>query len=433
MKILKLIILILLSLTTHAQWTSYNLPQDFPVYNEFSDLLHSSRSVVWARYSKASTPTYKSLNGGASFHIINNLSLARILPSSDSIVYALDWYSNLVKSNDGGYNFNLKKIVNLSGDTGFKKSPILDFHFYNDSIGWVIGDDTTNGCKEIWRTANGGLSWSRILCSDILLPNVSISAYYDYKKSEAGSKLFMVCSGYQKRPKFIVVDDFGKKWSHWDSTNGVVSFTNKFVFLDSLTGVVRLSNQDLNFASTADGGFSWKYHNVKNYAAGKILYSKPTSNKRGFLISGGIHGAFISYDTAKTWIMIDDYWHSNISFYDAETGISMTQPTPQRNGAIHVFNGYLPDPVGLKENHQQSLNLKVFPNPAQQVIYVRASNVFGVSQISIFDVTGKEVQNQTSSQLQTEIPITHLNTGMYFLRMVSENGEISFGKFYVQN
>lgn len=434
MKKALLIILLSFQFIAHAQWTSYNLPQDFPVYYEFTDLIYSSKNTVWARYRTSSSPTYKSINGGVNFNVVNNFSFRQFRPLNDTIVFALNWYGEFVRSNDGGVLFSKYPIVNALGDTGFKTQPISDLYFYNDSVGWVLGDDTTSGCKEIWRTENGGILWQRLPCAQINIQNTPLGPNNFYKKSSAQNKLFLLNAKLKgENATLITVENLGKKWIQNKIMSNNKSAMITFLFIDSLRGFISLSNLDTNFIKTHDGGLSWMVTKNTPNLASRLCNAVKTHNKPGYIVASNINGAFISYDTAKTWIMIDDYWHSNISFYDAETGISMTQPTPQRNGAIHVFNGYLPDPVGLKENHQQSLNLKVFPNPAQHVIYVRASNVFGVSQISIYDVTGKEVHNQTSSQLQTEIPITHLNTGMYFLRMVSENGEISFGKFYVQN
>jgi hypothetical protein len=43
MKKALLIILLSFQFIAHAQWTSYNLPQDFPVYYEFTDLIYSSK------------------------------------------------------------------------------------------------------------------------------------------------------------------------------------------------------------------------------------------------------------------------------------------------------------------------------------------------------------------------------------------------------
>lgn len=434
MKKALLIILLSFQFIAHAQWTSYNLPQGFPVYHIFNNLIYSSNNTVWANYASGNVPTYRSVDGGASFKIVKNIAYDLFQPINDTLVYAISYQGSLLKSKNAFNTFDTITILGLHGDTGFKEKPILDMYFYNDSVGWVLGDDTTSGCKEIWRTENGGILWQRLPCAQINIQNTPLGPNNFYKKSSAQNKLFLLNTKLRlDKSKLIVVEDDGKTWIQRAVIPGLNLFVGSFVFIDSLHGIVGVHLKDTTFAMTHDGGLTWTFNQVSGFVGGKIAFVKGTSQKRSFLISAGSSGAFISYDTAKTWIMIDDYWHSNISFYDAETGISMTQPTPQRNGAIHVFNGYLPDPVGLKENHQQSLNLKVFPNPAQHVIYVRASNVFGVSQISIYDVTGKKVHNQTSSQLQTEIPITHLNTGMYFLRMVSENGEISFGKFYVQN
>ncbi len=71
-----------------------------------------------------------------------------------------------------------------------------------------------------------------------------------------------------------------------------------------------------------------------------------------------------------------------------------------------------------------AVNLKIFPNPSQDVLYI---NGIDVKKLSVTDVNGKTIleQKKTSNQIR----IKELTTGIYFLKIVSKNNTIITKKF----
>ena len=221
-----------------AQWNNYNLPFSFPLNYTLNQIVYSSPQTVWARYATFVSPTYKSLNGGASFDTVNNYGLSNFLPINDTISYALNYYGKLLRSDNGATTFIEIPIKDLNGDSArLTKGKLLDMYFYNDSVGWVMGDDTLNGCKEIWTTSNGGLYWSRVPCPNIDVGNASFKTTYRYEKSVASGIVYIKDSRFADNRTFIRVSDFGNKWQTIRSNIDMRLFHLGFLFVDSMIGM----------------------------------------------------------------------------------------------------------------------------------------------------------------------------------------------------
>ncbi|MFT7155676.1 MAG: hypothetical protein ACI8Q1_000678 [Parvicella sp.] len=70
--------------------------------------------------------------------------------------------------------------------------------------------------------------------------------------------------------------------------------------------------------------------------------------------------------------------------------------------------------------NEKSKNLfKLYPNPANEIIYIESELI--TNQIAIYDLTGKLFEsNQNLSE--NEIDISHLNSGVYLLEVIFNNG-----------
>jgi len=82
------------------------------------------------------------------------------------------------------------------------------------------------------------------------------------------------------------------------------------------------------------------------------------------------------------------------------------------------------DAVGITENNN-NLSLDIFPNPAQDYLYINGSIRSGVAQIS--DISGRIVSALTVSS-PAKINIENLDNGIYFI-IVTENDKNYIGKF----
>ena len=75
------------------------------------------------------------------------------------------------------------------------------------------------------------------------------------------------------------------------------------------------------------------------------------------------------------------------------------------------------DDWGVSEN--ENLNVKVFPNPAEGFVNVAAE---GLQNITLIDMMGRIVKEQSASQSATVVDLSNLPTGLYFLRVTTDKG-----------
>ena len=74
------------------------------------------------------------------------------------------------------------------------------------------------------------------------------------------------------------------------------------------------------------------------------------------------------------------------------------------------------------------LVISIFPNPASETIHVSLPNTHYPLRITITDISGRVILQTT----QTEISVSHLAKGLYFVRMELSGGESVVRKIVVQ-
>ena len=66
--------------------------------------------------------------------------------------------------------------------------------------------------------------------------------------------------------------------------------------------------------------------------------------------------------------------------------------------------------------------IKIYPNPVSDVLYIQNENV-AISRMELYDVQGKQLFSMVDNLNQ--INVEYLNNGIYFLKIVSDNGTIT--------
>jgi len=81
--------------------------------------------------------------------------------------------------------------------------------------------------------------------------------------------------------------------------------------------------------------------------------------------------------------------------------------------------------VGINEVSNAQQNIKVYPNPSTNELYITQSAI-SIQQlaVSMFDVTGKCVLKEAISSQQSAISVEELSQGMYFVRITDANGAV---------
>ena len=86
-------------------------------------------------------------------------------------------------------------------------------------------------------------------------------------------------------------------------------------------------------------------------------------------------------------------------------------------GGVAFFNSVDVNGVGIKETTASDY-INTYPNPAQDVIVIEINNGHTIQehQFTLIDVLGKEIYRTTTFNKKTELSLSHLENGIYFLQ-----------------
>ena len=77
----------------------------------------------------------------------------------------------------------------------------------------------------------------------------------------------------------------------------------------------------------------------------------------------------------------------------------------------------------LSNTNFEKVELNIYPNPTSNLLHIEASQT-DISRVEIFDVQGKRVMQVSPANL-SEIDVSQLTNGMYFLKLSTSNGELT--------
>jgi hypothetical protein len=95
------------------------------------------------------------------------------------------------------------------------------------------------------------------------------------------------------------------------------------------------------------------------------------------------------------------------------------------DGGLIIFSEDPPpfQPTGIAENFMDNLSFDVFPNPANQHIYIHLEETHHDRLVQLFNLLGKEIFSKHCSQQEAEIDTHFLNSGLYLLKVSSGDKE----------
>ena len=310
----------------------------------------------------------------------------------------------------------------------------LDFVcFLTSSVGITVGDPV-GGEFEIYRTTDGGASWSALAGS--VIPN-PLSGEYGVSQSFAklGTNLIWFGTGKNRIYRSI---DAGQTWSvsaPLTSTMGAAVQITDIAFRDANNGLLKAyfgtaQYSGLTLWKTSNGGATWTQvptldPNFGRYALcavpGTSIYAscEPTPNK------------IISYsaDDGQTWT---SWGGSGIEYFDVAFADnlngwagSVSSSTNAAQGGIYKYNG---QPVNLVEPPLNS-DFSIFPNPNNGKFQIRLGHLNAQVNVTISDIFGKKIFNEAyemSFKDAIEVKASMLERGIYFLTV--QHQETTFTK-----
>jgi len=130
--------------------------------------------------------------------------------------------------------------------------------------------------------------------------------------------------------------------------------------------------------------------------------------------------------SACLWQALPQYSSIEIMQFIREYGDRANNPNNRTGyGIPNFYQCYLDHYNGVRENEKPEINL--FPNPTAGELRVKSFDI-RVFDVEVFDVLGikqKAEGRKQKAEEEVEIDISHLQTGIYFLRIQTGNGFIT--------
>lgn len=74
--------------------------------------------------------------------------------------------------------------------------------------------------------------------------------------------------------------------------------------------------------------------------------------------------------------------------------------------------------------------INIFPNPASDFIYLRASDK-KIIQIEFYNITGEKIKSQKINSVDEKISVNELSAGIYFIKFITSNKVFFYSKVQI--
>lgn len=329
-----------------------------------------------------------------------------------------DGVGSIFKTTDGGDTW----IPQLTQGFQIAGSSFLNgVHFFNANVGIAYGDPVGSGSGEfeVWRTTDGGNTWTQVAAS--ALPNPASGEYgYNNTPIAVGNSLWFTTN----KGNLYRTTDAGVTWNKYlapltdfgaalPANSGSVHFsTENNGYLLKTSGTV--TNPVYTYYTTTNGGQSWSTGTTFT-GTRKILNYIPGTNTIVATSQADTVGTSISTDNGATWTDLEPggiTQRGASAFLNISTGWCSGFSGP--NAGIFKLSA----PLSV-DNHS-SAKFKVYPNPATSFVTISATDVDSYK-LSVTDLSGKTVMTKSLNGMENNVDISALSTGTYFFDLSSDN------------
>ncbi|MFI5205292.1 MAG: YCF48-related protein, partial [Flavobacteriales bacterium] len=348
---------------------------------------------------------------------------------------------------NAGVNTQLLKTINAAGAWSLT-TPIIghtihDFHFIDDNIGFVAVDSggVTSGEIKVYKTINGGTSWTEI--SSL----VAVQAY--------SPKIYFVDAMHG-----TLTETYGRIWHttdggiNWNSQMFNTEIYNDIEFPTPAVGYIGCWDGTFNYQGilfkTTDSGSTWNIHHVfpnlntaidrisfvddNNGFVSTVSYMLMKTNNGGtvwdtlgYMKQNGIDVEDIFFTSMTVGYAVDSYGNIykttngavtwQVDFPDDSVGTTLNYIIVNGNvGYATGYNGHVLKKGNMNSIHeiQPDLKMKIYPNPSNDGVFQVLFNETNVFEVSVFNTSGQEVMRQSEFN-GGMLNLSALQSGLYYV------------------
>jgi hypothetical protein len=345
-------------------------------------------------------------------------------PTNTNVIYALYQYGALGKSTNNGGSFNNATNGISSGDRNNWDTPIT-FDPNNSQTLYF-------GTNRLYKTTNAAGNWSAIspdLTDGPHSGNLTFGTITTISVSQFNSQVIYVGTD---DGKAWVTQDGGSNWT--DVSAGVPNrWVTKILASKENANTVYLTLSGYRFGE--DVGHVYKSIDFGNtwvdISTGlpDIPVNDIEQDDFGNLFIGTDVGVLASSDEGANWnvlgenmpsaVVSDLFIHENSQFLYAAT---FGRSTYKIDISGNILNS--------NENIFTS-EVKVFPNPASDLVTIFLKNASERTSLFVYDVMGRTVKQQFFDNGQMNLSVADLQAGVYYLK-ISQAGQQTTKKLIVK-
>ena len=316
--------------------------------------------------------------------------------------------------------------------------------FVTPSVGIIMGDPIGSGLGEfeIYRTTNGGTSWTVVPGANIPNP---LSGEYGQVNSYTKYGTNDIWYGTNKGRTYHS-NDGGLNWMvsspALTSTLGAIQSIDDIAFADLNNGILTAwfgttTSQTVTLWNTTNGGASWTLIPSIDPNFGRNDFCAIAGTSWFASVGAASTNTVISYstDNGTTW----NSWGGSgiqylaIDFVNNTTGWAGSFSSQAVIGTEGIFK-YSGLPLGIQNNASLPLAVEMYPNPSNGIFVINMPPAKEGAVITVFDVLGKQVYSHSLKTATTEevtINLQHLDKGIYSINIAKGN-EMSTKKVVIQ-
>jgi len=217
------------------------------------------------------------------------------------------------------------------------------------------------------------------------------------------------------------------------STN---TFIKKFDFEASISGqsplfsLVKASNSKLygltRFGGTNNLGVLYEFNSIDGIYTKLLDLSSETGSQPNSVLLESSYGSLYGLTNLGGLNNDGTLFEYGIATntFNKKFDFSLTLGSNPKGGLIEIEVSSL----GNKEFSKSPVEVILWPNPVNDIVHVKTKEGF-LFYLNIYNLLGQDLQSNKNFQTNHQLNISHLSSGIYILKAISENGNTQTIKF----